>query len=269
MFAATIKTLIHLLPETAANALIRKLAARVAPIPVAAAEQAALSKASRFRYGPDSGNAAWSWGQGPLVILVHGWGGRGAQMAPLATSIAEAGFRCVAFDIAGHGESQQHSTQWEYFLRDIQLVTAHLGEEPFAYVGHSAGALTMMAARSRGLSASRYVCICAPSYPFPPIQVLRRKLAPRQSLLENYQRHLAKQFSSHWDDLKAGAAFRGAGADLLLFYDETDRFVSHQEGDRIQALCPGAQLVKTNAYSHQKILLADELHQAVISFLSS
>jgi hypothetical protein len=53
----------------------------------------------------------------------------------------------------------------------------------------------------------------------------------------------------------------------LLFYDETDRFVRHSEGDRIQALCPGARLVKTSAYSHQKILAAPELAQAVGEFL--
>lgn len=38
-------------------------------------------------------------------------------------------------------------------------------------------------------------------------------------------------------------------------------------GDKIQSLCPGAQLVKTSAYSHQKILAAPELAQTIGAFL--
>jgi pimeloyl-ACP methyl ester carboxylesterase len=55
---------------------------------------------------------------------------------------------------------------------------------------------------------------------------------------------------------------------MLLVYDQTDRFVNHSEGDRLRELCPGATLFKTNGYSHQKILEAPEVVQAVSEFLT-
>jgi len=225
-----------------------------------------MAQASRHIYG--EGNASWAWGDGPIVIFVHGWSGRAAQMAPLARYVASLGFRSVALDVTGHGDSPGRRTRWEYFFRDIAALSASLGEAVHAYVGHSAGGLTMMAARAtKGIRARRYVCISAPSFPFPPIEVIRKKLDPRPSVLEGYKRYIAAQFQATWPELEAGRCYAGATSDTLLFYDETDRFIDHREGDRIKALCPGAHLVKTQAYGHQAILSAPELARDVGAFL--
>jgi hypothetical protein len=79
-------------------------------------------------------------------------------------------------------------------------------------------------------------------------------------------RFIAQQFETTWAHLQAGSSYANCGPDMSLLYGEMDRFVSHSEGDRIQALCPGAWLVKTSAYSHQKILSAPELAQTVDEF---
>lgn len=233
-------------------------------------QQQALAQASELRYGEEKRHVAWSWGKGPLVILVHGWSGRAAQLAPLAVNIANLGFRCVAIEVTGHGSSPSNRTAWTFFIRDIAALTQSLGEEVHAYVAHSAGGLTMMAARNlKGIAAKLYVCICAPSHPFPPINVIRKRLNPKQGMINLYQEYIAKQFDTSWDTLKSGCSYQGTGADLLLFYDEGDKFVDHKEGDRIHALCPGSHLIKTSAYGHSKVLAAPELLQAVGKFLVS
>src|SRR3954465_12098288 len=38
------------------------------------------------------------WGGGPLVYLVHGWGGEGPHLAMFVKPLVEAGYRVVAFD---------------------------------------------------------------------------------------------------------------------------------------------------------------------------
>jgi pimeloyl-ACP methyl ester carboxylesterase len=203
------------------------------------------------------------------VVFVHGWGGRAAQMAPLALHVAKLGFRSVAIDVTGHGDSPENHTRWEYFLRDIAALSQSLHEDIYAYVGHSAGALTTMAARKvKGISAQRYVCICAPSFPFPPIRAIQEKLDPKQSVLDRYKDYIAWQFETSWQQLEAGSSYANAGSEMLLFYDEIDRYVSHSEGDRIKSLCPGARLIKTSTYGHSRILAAPELARAVGEFLT-
>lgn len=233
-------------------------------------ELRAMADAERLDYGADGRMAAFEWGEGPTVVLVHGWSGRAAQMAPLAKRIASAGFRTVAFDVEGHGDSPGNQIHWRYFLRDIPALADSLGVAPFAFVGHSAGALTMMAARHAGrIRAERYVCICAPSHPFPPINVIKKKLSPRPAIIERYKTFIANQFGATWHELESGREYLGLGSDTLLFYDTTDRFVTHSEGDKIAAIAEGARLIKTDRYSHTGILTSPELCDAVVEFLTA
>src|SRR5215468_10098929 len=42
--------------------------------------------------------ALWSWGEGPTVLLVHGWEGRGAQLGSFITKLTAAGYKVATFD---------------------------------------------------------------------------------------------------------------------------------------------------------------------------
>ena len=48
---------------------------------------------------------AWSWGEGPAVLLVHGWGGRGAYLGAFVRPLLATGARVITFDCPGHGAS--------------------------------------------------------------------------------------------------------------------------------------------------------------------
>jgi hypothetical protein len=261
--------LVGILPDRLAILVVRAMVRTQRP-PMTPPQQQALAQASQLRYGENQRNVAWSWGEGPLVVLVHGWNGRAAHLAPLAVSIAKLGFRCVAIEVTGHGSSPGNRTSWACFVEDIAALTRSLDQEVHAYVAHSAGGLTTMAARRlKGIRAKLYVCICAPSHPFPPINVIRKRLDPRPGVIDLYREFIARQFNTRWDTLASGCSYTGAGSDLLLFYDEADRFVDHAEGDRILKLCPGARLIKSNGYGHTKVLGSTELTQAVGAFLES
>src|SRR5512139_2122033 len=54
--------------------------------------------------------AAWSWGDGPAIVLAHGWGGRGSQMRAFVPPLLAAGYRAVVFDGPAHGLSGGLST---------------------------------------------------------------------------------------------------------------------------------------------------------------
>src|SRR5688572_2760861 len=77
-------------------------------------EQAAMASARKLFYGENGRQLAWIWGEsGPLIVLVHGWGGAAEQMAPLARQLALDGFRCVALEVTGHGSSPRRRTRWD------------------------------------------------------------------------------------------------------------------------------------------------------------
>src|SRR5690606_19408081 len=87
---------------------------------------------------------AESWGSGPIVYLLHGWGGWRGQLAALVAPLLAAGYRVVAIDGPGHGETGpgrlggRRTTPVE-FSEALAAVVAVIGPA-HAVVAHSAGA---------------------------------------------------------------------------------------------------------------------------------
>jgi pimeloyl-ACP methyl ester carboxylesterase len=98
----------------------------------------------------DGGRIAYEvTGEGPLVVLSHGIGDHREAYRFLAPRLAQAGYRVVAADLRGHGES---SLGWASISRtdvagDLLALIRHLGG-PAVIVGHSisGGAATIAAA---------------------------------------------------------------------------------------------------------------------------
>jgi pimeloyl-ACP methyl ester carboxylesterase len=263
------RPLIKLLPASLGHRLIVALSGKTDEVTLSPAEAEAMASARPLSYGPGGKNTAFEWGAGRLIILMHGWGGRAAQMAPLAVILAGQGFRCVAADVTGHGDTSNRLVRWHYFLRDVEALTQSLQSEVYAYVGHSSGGTTLMAVRRRsGIKAQRFICICSPSYPFLAIDSVRQNFDPGDRVLDRHRQYLAREFGMPWRDLERGGSFDGAGENLLLVYDARDRLVPHSEGDRIHTLCNGSKLIKTNSYGHRRVLTAPELFQSAGDFLA-
>lgn len=238
-------------------------------MPLRSQDAQLLIDAHTFRFGPDQSRHAWMIGQGPLVLLVHGWGGRGVQMGVMARALAAAGFRCIFFDAGGHGGSRSEPVGFHTFINDVGALSEHVGQTVFAYIGHSAGALGMMASRSmRGVRAERYICIAAPRYPYVPLESIKRNYDVSDEVIELVKGSLASQFECDWLALQTGSAYRSdVAGKLMLAYDIDDERVHHMDADRIAAGWPGAHVLKTQGFGHNKILQAPELLAEALSFL--
>ncbi|MFN3236462.1 MAG: alpha/beta fold hydrolase [Pseudomonadales bacterium] len=110
-------------------------------------------------------------GEGPLVLLLHGfpesWYSWRHQFAP----IAGAGFKCVAPDMRGYGESDAPDNIGDYnqveVVKDIVGLVQALGYETAIVIGHDWGAPTAWA--------------CAKDYPevFTAVGALSVPFSPR------------------------------------------------------------------------------------------
>ncbi|GIG23265.1 hydrolase [Cellulomonas chitinilytica] len=89
-------------------------------------------------------------GDGPAVLLVHGFGLDHRFMTPLDATIAAAGRRRVYVDLPGSGRSADvpASSSDDVLGALLDLVATEIGSEPFAVVGSSYGGLL-----ARGLAA--------------------------------------------------------------------------------------------------------------------
>jgi pimeloyl-ACP methyl ester carboxylesterase len=83
-------------------------------------------------------------GEGPPVLLLHGWGSAPEQYAPLLWRLAEQGRRAVALTLPGFGDSAPPRSATIRGVLDMLLEAVQeigLGDEPIDVVGHSLGGL--------------------------------------------------------------------------------------------------------------------------------
>lgn len=83
---------------------------------------------------------AWFWGEGPVVVLVHGWSSKGFHFRKCIDPIVNAGFTVVIPDLPGHVKSEGTSSSVLEFKATIEAIVDYFGGA-YALVGHSLGAM--------------------------------------------------------------------------------------------------------------------------------
>ncbi len=91
--------------------------------------------------------AVWEWGaaDAPPVLFAHGGFDFGRTFDVFGPLVAEAGWRVVAWDQRGHGDSAHaHLYSWEADIRDALAVIDSIGSAPLPVLGHSKGGSLML-----------------------------------------------------------------------------------------------------------------------------
>jgi pimeloyl-ACP methyl ester carboxylesterase len=134
-------------------------------------------------------------GEGPLVLLVHGFPESWYSWRHQIPALAEAGYRVVAIDVRGYGRSSKPLAIDEY--RMVRLVAdnvglvAALGEETATIVGHDWGA--PIAWTSAMLRPDVFVAVAGLSVPFSPpsehrpLEMMRALAGDEEFYVEYFQ----------------------------------------------------------------------------------
>jgi pimeloyl-ACP methyl ester carboxylesterase len=105
----------------------------------------------------------WGNPDAPLVALLHGGGQTRHAWKGVGQALGEAGFRAVALDARGHGDSGwspsgDYST--DAMVEDLRLVVSALGANRVALVGASmGGGVSLVAAGENAVDASAVVLV--------------------------------------------------------------------------------------------------------------
>ena len=103
-------------------------------------------------------------GQGPPVLLIHGWGGRARRQWHNTVLELQAGYHFYALELRGHGHSEDASDpsyDWAELVADCDALRAICGIDRWLVVGYSFGAL--VALQYAALLPRRVMGACAVS----------------------------------------------------------------------------------------------------------
>lgn len=211
--------------------------------------------------------AAWRWGHGPAVLLVHGWGSRGSRLASFTAPLTDAGYSVVAFDAPGHGGSAGRLSSLPQFISAIERLGRELGSLE-AIVAHSMGGAATTLAMARGLPVRRVVFLAPAADPAGYSERFAEALGLTPDVLGRMKQSIERRFGQPWDDFDVLRAARRMKAPLLVFHDRDDRDVAWTDGKAIAAAWPGADLVSTEGLGHRRIVHDPAVVSRTIAFLT-
>lgn len=207
------------------------------------------------------------WGQGPLLILCHGWAGGAVQLSALRSSLLDAGFSVAAFDAPGHGAQRQQTSNAGLFTRAIEAVARELSPV-HGIVGHSLGGMAAALASARSVGAQALVLLAPmPSFDFALDQfqaavgfpdALRERIALR---VEGTARVLRR-------DARLDRLLQDATPTLLVHDASDSRIPVHTSRELARAFAH-VEYLETTGLGHRRLLDEPSVSARVVAFLTA
>jgi len=234
-----------------------------------------INSAEKIEFDRDGKKVALSWGEGPVVLLMHGWESRSTHMAAMAQQLAAQGFQAIALDFTAHGLSEGRTSGFEDMYQDIDAlqtyVLKNISPNIHAMVGHSGGGFCMMANRLLNtLTIKNFVVIASPVMPHPAVDGIQKALKASRGVILLVKENIASTFNTNWAALENGYVYRPCSKQerLLLVFDYKDKVVHHTDAEVIQQHFQQAKIYKTQDLGHTHLLWDQGVIDQVCNFIS-
>ena len=213
-----------------------------------------------------------TWGNGPVVYLVHGWAGRGSQLVAFVEPLVRRGHRVVMFDGPSHGDSDPGpsgagSSSGMELGRALDAVAARFGPAQ-AVVAHSMGSVAaMLALRYGWLGTERLVLLAPMSRYDTQFRAFAEYVGLGPRTRRRVDRLVADRVGLATERFAVGVlADEVDPVPTLIVHDRADRQTSYDESVRLADELPDARMLSTHGLGHRRLLSDAGVVEAVTSF---
>ncbi len=213
--------------------------------------------------------AVYKRGNGPIVLFVHGWSGRGSQAAAFADDLVAAGYQVIAIDAPGHGNTPGDSTNILECAAVLLEFSRHYGAV-HGVITHSFGGMVLAYAMHNGMWVDRAVCISAPAHVDYLIESFAETLAIPAAVIQDMHRRMNERFDEKvWASISTVLNVRELDVPALIIHDVDDHSVPWEQGKIIANAWPGARFMKTSGLGHGRILRDPAVVAAAVEFIKA
>ncbi|MBC7713185.1 MAG: alpha/beta fold hydrolase [Rhizobacter sp.] len=227
--------------------------------------------ASSKKFFLKDGIAAFEWGNPthPLVMLIHGWNGRGTQIAAFAKSLVEKNFRVVALDGPGHGISPGKMTNPKHYADFILNAQKELAPEGAqSVIAHSFGGGSAVLAVTYGMKVKSLVLVASPAFYERVVNYFATNFGLNKKSELIFTEMVSDFATIHPRDLNIAQLGSQLKIPALIVHDEGDTAVQYKWGEAIHAAWPGSILFTTQGLGHRRILKDPKVIAYVTDFIA-
>lgn len=204
-------------------------------------------------------------GSGPVVLALHGWGGRPAQMAPIARRLAKEGFRVVIPTLPGHAGGEK--TDIKKVVEALRALIADLGD-PDVIVAHSFAAMALRLTFPE--STPHRIVLVAPALDVnDALTVFSDRLGLFPWARRGLRSRLESWDPSLWPTLSNVGPDQLPGADILILHDPHDPDTPFVRSAELAAIRPDTSIVAIEAAGHGAILSDGSTLDLLVDFVTA
>jgi pimeloyl-ACP methyl ester carboxylesterase len=195
---------------------------------------------------------AYEWGgQGPAVLIVHGWISHAARLHDIISACSAAGFRVVAFDGPAHGRSSGQQADLHSFQHALDAVSAACAPIG-AVLAHSFGALAtaLWLAKQPRAELRAAVLVAMPRDAGYMFEAFTSALALRPAVIARMRTLFDQRYGAQPEAYSALAVAARINVPVLFVHGEADEFIPVEHSLQMHALLPGSQLLRLAALNH-------------------
>jgi pimeloyl-ACP methyl ester carboxylesterase len=212
-------------------------------------------------------------GDGPVVLLVHGWGGWASRLGAFVRPLVETGHQVVGMDLPAHGSSPGRRTN-PFEMADALLEVAGAVGPIHALISHSFGGMVSLLAMERGLNPGS-ATLLSPALRSDHVRDRFAELFRlRAPVMDALVRVIDGRFGSEvWEHLDARRiayrlASRGSDVPVLIAHDPEDRDAPFSDALELSRRLPTARILRVEGAGHHRILVEESVVSAAVEFVS-
>src|SRR5690606_19032640 len=209
----------------------------------------------------------YHYGEGSKkILLVHGWSGRGTQLAVMAKALVEQGYSVISFDAPAHGKAPGKISMMPFFIEAIHFLEKKYG--PFdAAIGHSLGGMASLKAVKDGVKLKKLVIIGTANSVTHITKDFARNMKLSQKVADKMKVYLDGKFRKDMDTYSGAVSARKVNIPTLVIHDIHDVDVPVSSAYEINESLENGELFLTEKMGHRRILGNKEVIRKILEYL--
>lgn len=201
------------------------------------------------------------------ILLVHGWSGRGTQLAKIAEALKAKGYSTVSFDAPAHGKAPGRKSMMLDFIDAIHLLDKKYGRFD-AVIGHSLGGMATLRAVKEGLDTKKLVIIGTANSITHITREFARNLKMNRKVADKMKAHFDKKFGIDLDSYSGAISAKEVKTPSLVVHDENDVDVEISSAHDIHEALENSELYITKGLGHRRILGDPKVINKITTFIA-
>jgi pimeloyl-ACP methyl ester carboxylesterase len=216
--------------------------------------------------GPQVEVVCHQLGEGPIVLLVHGWQAQAADLMPLVHAVVDAGFSVWALDLPAHGHSAGTHLSIPLAARALLEVGRQAGNL-HAAIAHSFGGACLVQALSQGLQTAKVVLLAPPTHYGHYVRQMAQAVGMEPAAIPALLQRLEYLIGQAPDQIVMENQAASLQQPACLIHAADDPVVPSQAAHRVAQVWPGARWHLLEGLGHFRILSDGAVHALIVQEL--